>query len=61
MNIQKIGRIQIKNRRVFLKLHVTSMEQNLPDIGWLPNLGVKNLGLNQFMLFTTDPISNFEF
>ena len=40
INIQKIGRIEQKTRR-FSKLHATSMAQNLPKIGRLPNYDVK--------------------
>ena len=40
INVQKIGRIQTKIREVS-KSHATSMAQNLPEIGRLPNLGVK--------------------
>ena len=38
INIQKIERIQTKNREVF---KITPMAENLPEIGRLPNLCVK--------------------
>ena len=40
INIHKIGRIQTKNMEVF-KITYNLMAQSLPEIGRLPNLGVK--------------------